>query len=393
MRHILSAALLPALAAITISGGANARPIIERSGHTYYVPACNPVSGLEARCSADIVTDRNGHVLSDHRPIGGYAPAQLLSAYNIPANAGNASTIIAIVDAYGYDKAESDLAVYRSQWGLTACTTKNGCFSKLNQDGKPKDYPAENTGWALAQALDLDMASAICPGCTIYLFEAKRNSLTDLAIAVDAAAGLGAHVISNSYCAAETQRVVKFAKYYHRAGVAITAPNGLGFENLCFPGDINTVVGVGGTTLTKARNTRGWKETVWSGSGSGCSALFRKPKWQRDPGCSMRTVGDTSADSDPDTGVAVYDSYDEGGWLVIGGTSVAVPLIGGVFGVNGGKVNAASTLYADPGAMFDITTGSNGTCSPDYLYLCNGEVGYDAPSGAGTPNGPAAFGN
>jgi hypothetical protein len=234
----------------------------------------------------------------------------------------------------------------------------------------------------------------MCPGCTIYLFEAKRNSLKDLAIAVDTAARLGAHVISNSYCATETKDVAKFAKYYNHAGVAVTAPGGPGgFGKVCFPGDLNTAVAVGGTTLTTAQNARGWNETIWSGSGSGCSAVFRKPKWQTDPGCPMRTVGDTSADSDPDTGVAVYDSYDEGGWLVIGGTSVAVPLIGAVFGVNGGKTNAASTLYADPGALFDITTGSNGTCSPDYPYLCNGEVGYDAPSGMGTPDGAAAFGN
>jgi hypothetical protein len=115
--------------------------------------------------------------------------------------------------------------------------------------------------------------------------------------------------------------------------------------------------------------------------------------WQADKGCHKRTIGDVSADADPATGVAVYGPNSSGisTWLKFGGTSVSAPLVGGIFGANGGAVDAASTIYADPGELFDVTSGNNGTCDP--AYLCTGEVGYDGPTGLGTPNGIGAFGN
>ncbi|HEY5047437.1 MAG TPA: S53 family peptidase [Rhizomicrobium sp.] len=387
MRRILSGGLLSALAAIGLAASANAEaPIVERSGNTYHVAVCGQVFGMVARCLAHVVTDRFGHALTGQKPIGGFAPSSLRSAYNITKN-GSSSTIIAIVDAYGYTNAESDLAVYRAQWGLSACTTQNGCFKKLNQKGKEGNYPPDNSGWDLEQALDLDMASAMCPSCTIYIVEANKPSFKDLGKSVDTAATLGAHVISNSYCGGEAKINRMFAPYYDHPGVAVTAANGDSGYGVCAPANIPTVVAVGGTHLVTANNSRGWTETVWDGTGSGCSTVFKKPTWQTDTGCSKRTIGDTAAVADPATGVAVY----EGTWYVVGGTSVATPLVGGIFGVNGGAVNAASTIYADPTALFDVTSGSNGTCSP--AYLCNGEVGYDGPTGMGTPNGTAAFGN
>lgn len=388
MRRILSGGLLSALAVISFTVVANAQsPVVERWGNTYSIPACGKVSGTDARCFAHIVTDRNGRILAGHEPIGGYPPATLRTAYNITGT-GTASTIVAIVDAFGYDDAESDLGVYRSQWGLPACTTQNGCFKKLNQEGEQKHYKKQNNGWALESALDLDMVSAMCPGCTIYLVEANTNSLKNLGDAVNTAASLGAHVISNSYGGPERPWVAEYAADYDHPGVAITVANGDSGFGVSAPADMNTVIAVGGTVLAKAQNSRGWSETVWNGTGSGCSKVFSKPQWQTDPGCFKRTVGDTAADADPGTGVAVY--FD-GGWNVVGGTSVATPLVGGVFGVNGGTVNAASTIYADPSALNDVTQGSNGKCRPKYQYLCNGEVGYDAPTGLGTPNGPDAF--
>jgi subtilase family serine protease len=388
MRRIIAGALFSALAAFSLAGAAKAEPVVvKKSGTTFYIAACGKVAGLNARCTADIVSDKNGRVQFGKAPIGGYSPSELLSAYNIPANSGNASTIIAIVDAYGYPNAESDLATYRSQWGLPACTTDNGCFKKLNQKGKTNKYPATNSGWDVEQALDVDMASAMCPACTIYLIEATTASFKNLGTAVDEAAKLGAHVISNSYCGGESKGVTKFAPYYDHSGVAITAANGDDGYGVCAPADMPTVIAVGGTTLKTDSNDRGWNEVVWPGTGSGCSTLFAKPTWQTDKGCKMRTIGDTSADADPNTGVAIYD----GGWGVVGGTSVATPLVGGIFGVNGGTVNAASTIYADTTALYDVTTGSNGSCAKKYAYLCNGEVGYDAPTGWGTPDGAGAF--
>jgi subtilase family serine protease len=388
MRRILSGVLLSAFAAAGFAAAANAEPVIvERSGNTYHVAVCGKVVGLVARCFAHIVTDASGKALTGRAPIGGYDPAELRSAYNI-TQTGSASTIIAIVDAYGYPNAESDMGTYRSQWGLPACTTQNGCFKKLNQKGEQKNYPPTNNGWDTEQALDLDMASAMCPGCTIYLVQAKTSSFKNLGKAENEAAKLGAHVISNSYGGNESKAVAKIAPDYDHPGVAITVANGDDGYGVQSPADMPTVIAVGGTYLKTADNARGWTETVWSGTGSGCSKVFSKPEWQTDTGCTKRTIGDTSADADPASGVAIYDA----GWGVVGGTSVATPLVGGIFAVNGGTVNAASTIYAAPAAdLNDVTTGSNGTCSP--AYLCNGEVGYDGPTGMGTPNGIGAFGN
>jgi len=387
MSRIVSVGLLSALAAASIGAGANADPrIVERSGNTYHVAVCGKVFGLVARCFAHVVTDEAGNMLVGKDTIGGYTPAQLRSAYDIKAT-GKASTIIAIVDAYGYPNAEADLGAYRAQFGLPPCTTANGCFRKLNQTGAQTNYPATNSGWDVEQALDVDMASAMCPRCTIDLVQATTASFQNLGTAENEAAALGAHVISNSYGGDESAGMKSFARYYNHPGVAITVANGDDGYGVESPADMPTVIAVGGTSLVTADNARGWSESVWSGTGSGCSTVFAKPAWQKAAGCSMRIVGDTAAVADPDTGVAVYDA----GWNIVGGTSAATPIVGGIFAVNGGGVHDAMTLYNHPAGFNAVTTGNNGTCSP--AFLCNGEAGYDAPTGMGTPHSSLAFGD
>ena len=102
---------------------------------------------------------------------------------------------------------------------------------------------------------------------------------------------------------------------------------------------------------------------------------------------------DVSADANPSTGVAVYGptSKKASAWQVYGGTSVAAPLVGGIYGANGGSVNYGSNPYANTGALFDVTSGSNGSCNGKPAYFCHAEVGYDGPTGLGTPNGVTAF--
>jgi subtilase family serine protease len=398
MNRVLIAGLLSALAGFGLSSAAEAQaPRVERSGNTFHVAVCPQAVGLFARCHAHVVTDAKGQPLvSSRTSIRGYEPADLRDAYKITAT-GLPTTIVAIVDAFGYPNAEKDLGIYRAQWGLPPCTTDNGCFKKLNQRGKEKNYPAPNTGWAQESALDLDMVSAMCPGCTIYLVEGNTNSFKDLGIAVQTAANLGAHVISNSYGGTEGRYVSRFNFYYDHPGVAVTASTGDDGYGVQFPADSPTVVAVGGTRLVSDSSLRGWTETVWSGAGSGCSRFQTKPTWQADKGCKKRTAADVSADADPGTGVAVYGPVQPGtsGWLVFGGTSVAAPLVGGIFGANGGTVDSASTLYANSVALFDVTSGSNGDCGTKKRkqYLCNGEVGYDGPTGLGTPDTELAFGN
>jgi len=339
-----------------------------------------------------VVVDDRGAPMATSGPAG-YAPADLRKAYNI-SGSGSASNVIAIVDAYGYPNAESDLAVYRSKFGLPPCTTSNGCFRKVNQKGVQGAYPAANTGWSQETALDLDMASAMCPNCALLLVEANSSQLSDLAASVNKAASMGAHVISNSYGGGESG-TTSYETAYNHPGVAITVSSGDSGYGVQFPASSPHVTAVGGTTLKPASNTRGWSETAWSGAGSGCSSLYTKPSWQTDSGCAKRTVADVSAVADPNTGVAVYGpvTRNSAGWLVFGGTSVAAPLIGGIYAVNGGTVNYGGDPYAYygayPNALFDVTAGSNGSCGGS--YLCTAGSGYDGPTGLGTPNGAGAF--
>ena len=165
----------------------------------------------------------------------------------------------------------------------------------------------------------------------------------------------------------------------------MTASAGDSGYGVSYPSASRDVTSVGGTSLVTAKTTtRGWSETVWSGSGSGCSSFESKPKWQTDTGCSNRTDNDVAAVANPNTGVAIYDTYDQGGWLEVGGTSVSSPIIASVFALAG--VPAATTLpvkfpYKHTSSLFDVTSGNNGSCSP--AYLCTGEVGYDGPTTGG----------
>ncbi|MEN3359871.1 MAG: hypothetical protein V7637_3853, partial [Mycobacteriales bacterium] len=149
---------------------------------------------------------------------------------------------------------------------------------------------------------------------------------------------------------------------------------------------------VGGTSLVRNSSARGWGETVWNGAGSGCSAFEAKQTWQTDTGCTRKTVADVSAVADPNTGVAVYDTFGESGWLVFGGTSASAPIIASVYALAGTPTAGTypvSYPYAHTTSLNDVTSGSNGSCGGS--YLCTAKVGYDGPTGLGTPIGTGAF--
>jgi len=381
----------------TASAAAPSAVAIERSGNTFHKAVCahNQRFGM-ARCFAHVVTDSAGRIKTfpNGRPnfgFTGYTPTDLRNAYKITGS-GSSTYTIAIVDAYGYPNAEADLAVYRSTYGLPACTTANGCFKKVNQSGVEGNYPAPDVGWDQEQALDLDMASAMCPNCKILLVQGTDALVSNLAAAVNTAAALGADAISNSYGLGESSSLNSYLSAYHHPGIAITVSSGDSGYGVQFPANSADVVAVGGTSLSRASNSRGWTESAWSGAGSGCSAVVAKPAWQTDALCSRRMVADVSAVADPNTGARVYGptSSTATGWMIIGGTSLSAPLIAGVYGVNGGTANAGSDPYAHTSALFDVTSGNNGrNCGR--TYFCTAGVGYDGPTGLGTPNGPGGF--
>jgi subtilase family serine protease len=384
----------PALAALALFAGTltvTAQPA--QAAAVTVTPSCTDVrSPRVMHCFALRRTDlTSAKTLAPNATPSGLGPSDLASAYKL--GAGGAGAIVAIVDAYDDPNAESDLAVYRSTFGMAPCTSANGCFRKIDQNGGTS-YPRADRGWAEEISLDLDMASAICPNCKILLVEASTASFANLSKAVDTAARLGASVISNSYGGGEYSSEVSDQSHYNHPGIAITVSSGDGGYGVEFPAASQYVTAVGGTTLSRSRSGGTFTETAWSGAGSGCSQYIAKPSWQTDRGCSKRTVADVSAVADPNTGVSVYDTFHMpagGGWLVFGGTSVSAPLIGAVYALagNAGSISYGSYSYGHTSALHDVTSGSNGSCGG--TYLCTAEVGYDGPTGNGTPAGTGAF--
>jgi subtilase family serine protease len=394
MRKFGTLKVVLALSCASLFGGGawaqTAAKVTQFGDDTFAIPACAmEVRPGFARCHMWVITDEAGNVKQFTDPAGLH-PDQLRSAYRVKAQ-GKASTTIAIVDAFHYVNAESDLAVYRSNFGIPACASKTThCFTQTDQNGG-QNFGATNMGWNQEEALDLDMASAMCPKCKILAVEANTNSYNDLATAVNTAARLGAHVISNSYGGAEggTQ---SFESSYDHAGVAVTASTGDAGYGAQFPATSPHVIAVGGTFLKADSSKRGWTETAWPGAGSGCSTIYAKPAWQTDPLCNKRMEADVSAVASPGSPVSVYGPVGGGsGWFTTGGTSVAAPLIGGIYGANGGKVNYGSQPYAHTKNLYDVTVGSNGSCGG--TYFCTAGPGYDGPTGLGTPNGIKAFGD
>lgn len=386
--------ILVAAAAVAITGTpvvATAAPT-DAGGDAAVRAACAHAGPGEARCLALYHVGNNTHALAAGEDPDGYGATDLRTAYQLPDSGGTGT--IAIVDAFGYPTAEQDLAAYRKQYGLPACTTDDGCLRIVNQKGKESPLPEGDPGWATESALDLDMASAGCPSCKLLLVQGDDASLESLAAAEDTAVRLGASVVSNSYGADEFNGMDEYAKHYQHPGVPVLASSGdAGFTTASFPAVLGSTIAVGGTTLNKADNDRGWKESAWAGAGSGCSAWIDKPSWQSDANCSMRTVADVSAVADPETGVAVYDTYQTGQdspWMVVGGTSAAAPFVAGVVALAGHPETVSSkALYGRPDAFFDAVGGSNGYCGGD--YLCTGLAGYDAPTGLGSPKGVTPF--
>ena len=370
-------------------------------------------------------------------PSSGYYPGDLQSAYGLASAAaalgpGPSAPTVAIVDAYDDPNAASDLAAYRASLSgatdpntgiadaaippLCSSTVTTGCvtFTKLNQSGGTS-YPRGDSGWGEEISLDLDMISALCPACNIDLVEASSASFSNLSQAESEAASLHPAAITNSYGGSEFSSESSYNSIYsYSSGTAVTVASGDSGYGVEFPAASPGVTAVGGTSLTYTGTGSGlvWDaQTVWSGAGAGCSAYEPMPSWQADQGvyslssdCAGRQVADVSAVADPSTGVAVYDTYNEPGWMVFGGTSVSTQLIGAMYALaagNGALQPSPSALYPDSAGgstgpttgLVSVTAGSDGNCG---YYLCQAGTselssGYNGPAGLGTPDGVTAF--
>jgi subtilase family serine protease len=409
---------------------------------------------------------------------GGLTPAALATAYHVNPASPASSQTVGLVDWFNDPHALHDLNHFDSYYGLHKETSTS--FRQVNQKGASTPLPRNDADSAGEIALDIETVRGLCHTCKIVLVEASDPNGTDLAAAENEAVTLGATEVSNSWGGPEEPVSSSFLAAFNHPGVVITASTGddgwLGWDyaNGSSPGEDDTegvasfpstdpdVIAVGGTTLDLNSSSARTAETVWNGngiddktgrsydgpggaSGGGCSTLFKAPAWQLHyagyaaAGCDgMRLDADISADADPNTGLDVYDTY-EGGWITIGGTSLASPITAALFALAGGSGGAtypASTLYTngvhDAGALYDVVTGGNSFCGGDTTRHCskyaatygvdnpnglgagvvdcsfprngsevatppvlssecNAVIGYDGPSGLGTPNGISFF--
>lgn len=370
---------------------------------------CDSPNSGNVACLAKVVTDSSGDPLSSLAVTGGYGPTQIHTAYNLPCSPGGlvqsicsqpvsfGPQTIAIVDAYNDPTVENDLQTYSQTYGLPSCTIANGCLNVVNQTGQSSQLPATDSDWALEESLDVQMAHAVCQTCKILLVEASSNDFSDIATAENEAAQLGATAISNSYGAPDFSGESAYDSYYNHPGIYVTASSGDWGYGAYYPAASKDVIAVGGTTLSLLPNYTYASESVWGLSGSGCSLYETANSFQTSvsnwnlTGCGTeRSIADVSADADPNTGVSVYDSTPYGnssGWWILGGTSVSSPLVASALTLTGNapsNVPSAYYIYSNPSKFRDVTTGSDGSCGGK--TSCTAVVGYDGPSGMGSPN-------
>jgi subtilase family serine protease len=365
-------------------------------------PTPNPgligsVVGLVSNLACGVTSGITCHVLPGPGPRGlppgtpasalaGLHPADLQDAYDLPSSTAGAGQVIGIAVAYDNPRLEADLAVYRSTFGLPACTSANGCFKKITPGGLLGGLLSGNQGWGQESSIDVQVASAVCPKCKIVVVEAGSDTPEALLAAAKTAVANGATVVSDSYSLAESAAENDAA---YAIGVPFVFGAGDWGAGAQWPASSSHVISVGGTSLARDGSARGWSETVWAATGGGCSAHVAKPAWQHDAGCATRTSNDIAAYADPNPGVSVYDSYlsSSPGWRTYGGTSVAAPIVAGAIALAGNgksKLLDASYIYAHADALNPVASGRNGTCG---TYLCAAGAGYSAPAGNGSPNG------
>ncbi len=350
-----------------------------------------------SRCFAHVHATMEGHVQTHVAPQG-FGALDLQALYNIPATPVTPTVpTIAIVDAFGYAALESDLAVYRDQYGLPACTSASGCLTIVNQTGQTSPLPGApptTDDWTIETALDVDMASAACPSCKLLVVQATDDTSGGLQLGQNVAAAMGATVISNSWGGPEQAgaSLSDVEPYFDHPGITtFVAAGDAGYDDAGkgpdYPGTSTHVIAVGGTHVVKDTSARGYTETAWKLGGSACSLSIPRPAYQTTTGCSFKATTDIAAVGDPQTGVSVYNAKN-GGWVVVGGTSAAAPLVAGIFAVTGnGGATSGEFVKNNAANLYDVTTGTNGTCTD--TILCTAGAGWDGPTGYGTPNATA----
>ena len=336
----------------------------------------------------------------------GLSPAQMQHAYGVDnisfsgiTGDGTGQTI-AIIDAYDDPNAASDLHNFDTRFGLPDAPS----FTKLNENGGTTlpgvDTAAKPDTWELEESLDIEWAHVIAPRASLILYEANSPSFSDLMVhaANSARNNPTVTVVSMSFGGGEFSGETSYDSYFTtptgHTGVTFTASTGDSGSPGGYPAYSPNVVAVGGTHLSVDSSGNWLGETAWSGSGGGRSTQEAEPSYQNSVQSSgRRDIPDVAMDADPNSGVPVYDTFDNGTsspWIQIGGTSLASPMFAGVIAIadqgrliNGltalnGRTQTLPMLYQASAASFhDITSGNNGGFSAG--------VGYDLVTGRGSP--------
>ena len=366
-RNRLGFSVLVAAAVLTGCNAGVSSTAMPRTDSIIAKRVCPQVVG-QAACTAEVESPSGFGVA-----VAGWAPADLQARYKLPSSTMGAGRIVATVEAYDNPNVASDLAAYRSEFGLGSATLR-----KYNEHGQMKNYPSPNSEWGVAIDLDVEMISASCPLCTIYLVEANSAYSSDLEAAEKEAVKLGAHIVSNSWGCSGSAPACLDQSYFETPGVEYLGAVGDGGFGPFAPAAFEHVAAIGGTTLSKSGSQ--YSERALNGAG-GCDTNLPKPPWQHDMVCSGRAISDASAVA---SGVAEYDTYQNRGWITISGTAVSTPLLAGVFGLagNASKQDGGRTFWEKKHRkdLYNVC-GSSGCLFKQYSY----------GGGWGSPNGIAAF--
>jgi subtilase family serine protease len=389
---------------------------IGRNSQTQFkilVPAGRPegvIGFSEAEVERDAVQPVNGYNAETPASLACLYGLVTVTAGCIPGSVTSVSSggskAIAIVDAYDYPTAFSDLVVYSQQFKLPQPTSATFTVAYQGTTAPRPDPNCAAYGgwdcWASESALDIEMAHAMAPATHIYLVEANSSNNSDLYAAVAKAVTLvkaaGGGEVSMSWGGAEFSTEASSDSIFTGTNVVFFASSG-DSEGTIYPSVSPNVIAVGGTTISRNPTTLSFQaEVAWEDTGGGFSTYELRPAFQSGVATKVGThrgVPDVAAVGNPYTGVWVYNSFDNnyGGqlyaWNIFGGTSVASPLWAGI--VNHAGHFSASTaaeetlIYANATAAADFRDVTAGTCGYYDGYVAM--AGWDPCSGNGAPLG------
>jgi kumamolisin len=337
-----------------------------------------------------------------------FSALQIAELYAFPAGTGRGQTIALIELGGGYKQA--DLDTYFKGLGITPPTVIS-----VGVDGAA-NAPVGNANSADGEVmLDIEIAGALAPDATIVVYFAPNTDQGFLDAITTAIHDTTNHptIVSISWGGAESTWTAQSTTNYDAAlaeagalGVTVTVAagdsgSGDGVDDklahVDFPASSPHVIACGGTSI-KASGTTLSSETVWNdgtsggATGGGISDVFALPSWQSATKVPLsanagkhvgRGVPDVAGDADPNSG---YKVVVDGEQAVFGGTSAVAPLWAGLIArLNESRATplgfANPALYAQPSALRDVTSGTNGAYKA--------EKGWDACTGLGSPNGAA----